>query len=214
MRSTIVVTLGAVLVFGASANAQLNYTFDSDAQGFANFTWSATGPAGSAALKANPAVGGWTLGGSFNFMKEFSWPDQLTMQGIAGGGNGRLSFDLLLDGTSFNPGVANWYSINVAGNSAGSHGWTQTDKVSGDAWHNADDNNLVSTHVELTFAQLGWADPEDATGWFQIYFGANSASDFPVKFYIDNVSVVPEPSTFALAGMGIAGLLALRRRKA
>jgi len=37
----------------------------------------------------------------------------------------------------------------------------------------------------------------------------------PGKLYLDDVSVtqVPEPSTFLLAGFGVAGLLTLRRRK-
>jgi len=204
-----------------SANAQLSYTFDSDAQGFQNFSWSATGPAGwsgGAALQATPAVGGWTLGGSFNFMNEFSFASgaQPIMQALSAGGNARLSFDLIVDGSSFTPGVANWYNINIAGNSAGANGWTQVEKVSGDGWHNADDNTLYATHADYSFSQLGWANPEDATGWFQLYFGANSAADFPVKFYIDNVTAyaVPEPSTMTLAGLGAAALLGFRRRRA
>jgi PEP-CTERM motif len=218
MKNKTIMTLGLALTCTAIANAQVDYNFNSDAQGFQNFGWSASGPAGwsgGASIQAQPAVGGWTLGGTFNFMNEFSGANQLTMQSLSSSGNGQLSFDVLLDGTSFTPGVANWYSINIAGNSAGANGWTQVEKVSGDAWHNADDNNLVSTHVVLSFAQLGWNDPDDATGWFQIFFGANSADDFPIKFYIDNVTAtaVPEPSTIALAGLGLAGLLAVRRRK-
>jgi hypothetical protein len=219
MKSRFVMTLGVALAL--SANAQLNYTFDTDAQGFQNFTWSAAGPAGwsgGAALQATPAVGGWTLGGSFNFMNEFNFASgaQPVMQALSASGNGRISFDVIVDGSSFNPGVANWYNINIAGNSAGANGWTQVDSVTGAAWHNADDNTTYSTHVDLSFAQTGWANPEDATGWFQIYFGANSAGDFPVKFYIDNFTAyaVPEPSAFALAGLGAMALLGMRRRKA
>lgn len=215
-------TMGAALSCTLGANAQLSftYTFDRNAQGFQNFTWSATGPAGwsgGAAIQATPAVGGWTLGGSFNFMNEFSFASgaQPAMQALSASGNGRVSFDLIVDGSSFNPGVANWYNVNIAGNSAGANGWTQVEKISGDGWHNADDNALYSTHVDYSFAQLGWQNTEDATGWFQLYFGANSASDFPVKFYIDNVNayVVPEPSALALAGLGATALLGQRRRR-
>lgn len=219
MKRRIFLSIGVSLSLLLNARADLSYTFDEDAQDFQNFSWSATGPSGwsgGAALQATPSSGGWTLGGSFNYLKEFSWPDQVEMQSLAASGQGRLSFDLILDGSSFTPGVANWYNVNIAGNSAGANGWTQFEKLSGDAWHNADDNALYSTHVDVSFAELGWADPEDATGWFQLYFGANSADDFPIQFYIDNVTAyaVPEPSALALGFAGVMALAGWRRRQA
>jgi hypothetical protein len=132
------------------------------------------------------------------------------MVGIAAAGNGMISFDIMVDGSSFPAGVANWYSLNMAGNSDGALGWTQTDRLSGDAWHNADDPALISTHVEKTFAEMGW---EPGDSWFQIFLGANSADDFPVGFYIDNLTIVPEPSVFALAGLGAVLLLLVRRHR-
>jgi hypothetical protein len=213
--------LAAVAVTGyiTSASAQpLNFTFDSGAQNFLNFTWSSTGPAGwsgGAAIKAPAAVGGWTLGSGFDYYHQFDWAygEQVPMQTIVASGQGHLSFDVLLDGTSFPVNDGTWYQINVGGNSAGANGWTQVQVV--DSWRNGGDTALVATHVDLTFAQLGWANPEDATGWFQVYFGANSDAGHPVNFYIDNVSayIVPEPSTLALAGLGAAALLFIRRRK-
>jgi MYXO-CTERM domain-containing protein len=218
--SKILLAAAAAVGLVASASAQpLTYTFDTDAQNFLNVTWSATGPAGwsgGAAVKAPAAVGGWTLGGSFNYYKEFSWENgqQTAMQAIAASGQGHVSFDILLDGTSFPVNDGTWYSIIAGGNSAGANGWTQVADVTGAGlWRNGGDTSLLATHVDLTFAQLGWANPEDSTGWFQLYFGANSASDHPIDFYIDNVScyVAPEPSMLALAGLGVAALLIRRR---
>ena len=213
------VALGLVTSVGAQS---VSFTFDSNAQNFLNFSWSSTGPAGSpggACLQAPATVGGWTLGGSYNYYHEFDWVSgqQPVMQSIVASGLGRVSFDLMVDGTSFTPGVSGWYNMEVAGNSAGAHGWTQVGDIFGAGpWHNADDATLYMTHVDLSFAQVGWADPEDATGWFQLYFGGNSDASFPVKFYVDNVTcytAVPEPSTFALAGLGAAALLIFRRRR-
>ena len=213
------ITIASAFGLMVSASAQpLVFTFDAGAQNFQNFTWSATGPvgwSGGAAIQAPSAVGGWTLGGSFNYYHEFDWAsgEQPIMQALSASGAGHVGFDVILDGTSFPNNVGTWYSINIAGNSAGA--WTQVDNVTpATGWRNAGDTSLVSTHVDLTFAQLGWNDPADATGWFQLYFGANSDAANPVKFYIDNVRLyaVPEPSMLTLACLGAAALLILRRR--
>jgi PEP-CTERM motif len=211
--------LAAVAAVGlvASASAQpISHTFDTDAQGWQNMTWTA-GPAGwsgGAAIQAPATVGGWTLGGSFNYYHEFSYAnnnEQVKMQAIAATGLGHVSFDIIMDGTSFPNNVGTWYQLNVAGNSAGANGWTQVG-LAAPGWRDAGDTSLVSLHYDLTFAQLGWADAEDNTGWFQLYVGANSDADKPVDFYLDNVYVIPEPSVLALAGLGAAALL-IRRRK-
>ena len=215
--TSIIAAIGLV----ASVRAQpIIFNFNTDAQNFQNFAWSSAGPAGwsgGASIKSPATVGGWTLGGSFNYRHEFDWASgqQPAMQSIAASGLGHLSFDLLLDGTSFPSDAGGvWYSINIAGNSGGANGWTQIDKLTGDAWHNQGDAALYSTHHDFTFVQLGWANPEDAAGWFQIYFGANSDGARPVNFYVDNVQVyiIPEPSTFALAGLAAAAFSIFRRR--
>jgi len=50
--------------------------------------------------------------------------------------------------------------------------------------------------------------------WFKFNPGKND-NPGPFNYWIDNVRlyVVPEPSTFALAGLGTAALLIFRRRK-
>lgn len=199
--------LGALLV--TSARADLNYTFDSDAQGFTGGVWAA----GRQAFQATPAAGGWTLGGGP--FHEFAWPEQVEMQTLANSGTARISFTLSVDGDSWTPGVAQWFQFHYAANSDGAAGWTQ-DVNGGDpvsSWHNADDNALYSWSFDHSFSEMGWA-PGD--NWFQLYFGANSDGSAPVKFYIDDVhaySVVPEPSILAMAGLGAAALWFGRRRQ-
>ena len=217
----ILITIAATVGLCASASAQpLVFTFDTGAQNFQNFTWSSTGPAGwsgGACIQALATTGGWTLGGTFNYYHEFDFASgqQPIMQALSASGAGHVSFDVLLDGTSFPNNTGTWYSIIAAGNSAGATGWTQISDITGSGlWRNSGDTSLLSTHVDLTFTQLGWNDAADATGWFQLYFGANSDAAHPMDFYIDNVTVyaVPEPSTLALAGLGAAALLISRRR--
>jgi hypothetical protein len=213
--------LGAVAItISTSAYADLLYTFNSDVEGFQNVTWQVSNPAGWAgvpAVRQNHTAGDWQM----MMTKEFSWEagggsanQQLEMQALANqGANAHLSFDVMVDGTSFPVGVATWYNFNVVGNSDGGASWTQIENlftVSG--WHNADDPALFTQHVDLAFSAIGW---QAGDSWFQLWTGANSASAAPVNFFLDNVNcyVVPEPSTFALAGLGALALLIARRRK-
>jgi len=192
-----------------SARADLNFTFDTDAQGFSGGAWSA----GRQAFQATPAAGGWNLGGGP--FHEFAWPEQVDMQSLANSGTARISFTLSVDGGTWTPGVAQWFQFHYAGNSDGGASWTQ-DAGGGDPvndWHNADDNSLRSWTFDHSFAQMGWQ-PGDS--WFQLYVGSNSDGSAPVKFYIDDVhvySAVPEPSLVALVGLGSSALLITCRRK-
>ena len=153
--------------------------------------------------------------------KEFSWGagggsanQQLEMQALANlGANAHLSFDVMVDGTSFPPGVGTWYQLNVVGNSDGAAGWTQIRQPFHHPreWHNADDPTLLTMHIDLAFSQLGWQ-PGDT--WFQFWTGANSDAAAPVNFFLDNLTAyaIPEPGMFALAGLGAAALLIFRRK--
>lgn len=190
-----------------NAHADLNFTFDTDAQGFTGGVWSAT----RQAFQATNSVGGWTLGNSV--FHEFAWPEQVDMQALANSVNARISFTLSVDGGSWTPGVAQWFQFHYSGNSDGAMGWTQ-DAGGGDpvnAWHNADDNALYSWTFDHSFAQMGW---QAGDSWFQFYVGANSDSAAPVKFYIDDLHVytVPEPALPALLAMAGMGAWLKRRR--
>ena len=210
-RNTVAAIAGLSAVLSASAADSLFYGFDTGVSGFTKVEWSQTGPANStsgAAIFVTNSVGGWRLGSSS--VKDFTFEagEQQVMQALAAGGDGRLSFDILVDGTSFGTvGTANWYQTWIAGNSDGTTGWTQVNAA--DKWHNAGDTASYVYHVDLAFSQLGW---QAGDSWYQIQFGANSEASFPYSYYIDNVTVVPEPSTGLLV-LGGLSLLALHMRR-
>jgi hypothetical protein len=216
MKLTTVLGILAALAFATTAKADLSYTFNTDVEGFQNVSWQ-SGPAGWSGLpsvKQGHTAGGWQM----QLTKEFAWgpgggdPNQQTaMQALANfGDNAHLSFDVMADGTSFPAATAGWYQFNVVGNSDGSAGWTQKEKLV-DGWHNADQADLLTWHFDVPFSFLGWQ-PGDT--WFQFWTGCNSEGAFPVNFFLDNVTAyaVPEPSILGLAGLGAAALLAFRRR--
>ncbi|MBC8097137.1 MAG: PEP-CTERM sorting domain-containing protein [Akkermansiaceae bacterium] len=201
----------ATLALSLSASGAVTYTFDTDLSGFTGTGIWTPGPSGSAsggAIQTTFPAAGWT---GLNLTKNFDWAsgDQPAIQTMVASGGGRVSFDILVDGSSFTPGVSDWYQAQLAANSE--NGWQQMQLNLVSGWHDQADTALYSTHIELTFAQLGWT---TGATWFQLNFGANSGSS-PVHYYVDNltVEVVPEPSTFALAGLGSIALCFFRRRR-
>jgi hypothetical protein len=217
IHSRILGILGVIVA--TSAQAELLYTFNADAEGFQNVSWQ-SGPAGwpgGSSVRQTHVAGGWQM----YLTKEFSFEagggaanQQVEMQTLANQG-GRLAFDVMIDGGSFPAGAQTWFQFSVVGNSDGASGWTQKENIFTAAdWHNADDATLVTLHIDQPFSYFGW---EAGDQWFQFYTGSNSDGAVPVNFYLDNVQAysvaVPEPSTLALAGLGSAALLLARRRR-
>lgn len=200
----------AALAVSASAHASVIYTFDTDVSGFTGpVIWTAgpSGWSGGAALQTQFTASGWN---NLSVGKNFDWAsgDQPAIQGMISSGGGHVTFDILFDGTSFTSGVSDWYQVYVAGNS--DSGWTQFQLALSSGWHDQNDASLHTTHVDLPFSQLGWT---SSTSWYQMYFGANSGTS-PLHYYIDNLQIaaVPEPSTFALVGIGTLAFRFYRRR--
>jgi len=212
----ILLTIMAAVGLTAAANADLSYTFNSDAEGFVNWDWTPgpVGWSGGGAIRSTATAAGWWLPDPG---KEFTWTpgggvaiQQVEMQSLANSGNARVEYDVLIDGTSFPAGVGVWYNVNLVGHSDGAAGWTQHEDVIGSSWHNADDPTLLIFHVNQPFSWLGW-EPGDT--WFKFLPGKNE-NPGPFNYWIDNLHmyVIPEPSIFALAGLGAAALLIFRRR--
>jgi hypothetical protein len=208
-----VLTLAAALTVSGSANADFNLTFDSgplssEWSGAAMWTAGPVGWAGGGALQTTYTTAGWQ---NWTPTINFDWASghQPDMQAMAAGGSSRVALDLLVDGSTFAPGVSDWYNVSLAANSA--NGWKQFDNVLGAGpWHNAGDNALYVTHIDKSFTDLGWT---AGASWFQLNFAANSGAS-PLHFYVDNLNVytVPEPGTLVLAGLGALALLRLRRK--
>lgn len=228
MKSSILkllVSMVGVIGLGASAHADMLYTFDTGLSGTDGATFTGGTYAWDSSLQAvrsTSTVGGWNLGGA-GPKWEFSWPSQSSMWAYAASGVGKVSFDIVLDDNSWlywNNTASGFYQIHFAFNGQG--GWTQ-DPVYGPANGGNPISGNVDTsvggtgvgvngtyHFGFNFSDVGWGTSQS---FYQIFFGSNSDGANAVNFSVDNISITPEPSTFALAGLGAAALMIFRRRK-
>jgi len=122
----------------------------------------------------------------------------------------------------FNYGSTTW-GINDAGGSSSSGINQATVAAAGMRF----DLTLTSaTTYSLTLTPLNGATPFTKAGtlgaaglpitWvdYRLYHGTSTGAEDPVNnFEISSMTIVPEPSTWALIGLGSAGLLFLHRRK-
>ena len=119
--------------------------------------------------------------------------------------------------------------FHLFGNNAGGNGYTPGNSILlGVREHGAGDGvggnpSTIEFFIDrgagiVTTGPLPWTNLEGGLPSFTVGVyeqgGANSAGDFTQVFFANTTMVgVPEPSTFALVGMGLFGLLALRRKR-
>jgi hypothetical protein len=219
MRTTSIKCLLATAAVIASycAHADFIFTFDSaplpsQVVGTGLIWGQPAGWAGGGAAWTQMNAEGWTQG-AFQFNADYAGGFQQQVWSIVNAGtatnnNGHVSFDVIVDGTSFpNNGTETngwWWQIWLAGNSVNQ--WHQLD-VLPSPWHNAGDIAQYSYHVDLTFVALGWTNPP-STSYFQLPIWANGPShndagnpttENPdpnvVNFYIDNLQVYEAATT-------------------
>ncbi|HNQ88917.1 MAG TPA: PEP-CTERM sorting domain-containing protein [Verrucomicrobiota bacterium] len=125
--------------------------------------------------------------------------------GVSGGifgGNGSLGGNLgLASGTRWHFDEA--FTLSVAGTTTFSHAsFGIADLVGLDSSTAEGTYTLITGTVVGNFDNVGWVNAADIGGGKSAYFEVGGL----------NLIVVPEPSIFALAGVGLAGLLLIRRR--
>ena len=178
----------AALAVVARAHADFGITFvPADTNEWSgSFAYSAAGPSGwvgGSALQSTDTGGGWAQGSGMTINFSYSsghQPNLWAMDATAA----HLSFDLVVDGTSFNAN-AQWWNFIIAANSPG--GWAQTQVTNG--WQNAGDPSLRVYHIDLPFTALNWTPAVAAgSGWYQVNLWMQSDGGNPVDFYLDNVS--------------------------
>jgi hypothetical protein len=167
----------------------------------------------TAGINANGVGGSQALFGTWDTTTGANWMwNQYSYYGVGAAGPGRtladitISLDLYMSGSSSATPIT-VQALQDGGNTAMSYTPTLTD------------GQYTSVSFSLAQATASGTVPFDPTAafWFRVSHGNGGFGfDNPNTVQIDNVLItaVPEPSLLALAGLGAATLLGLRRRKA
>lgn len=167
----------------------------------------------TAGINANGVGGSQGLFGTWDTSAgmDYTW-NQYSYYGVGAAGPGKtladitISLDLYMSGSSSTTPIT-IQALQDGGNTAMSYTPTLTD------------GQYTSVSFSLAQATASGAVPFDPalSFWFRVSHGNGGFGfDNPNTVQIDNVliSAVPEPSSLALAGLGAAALLGIRRRKA
>lgn len=237
MKKTLVLSLGMVgcLVQSASAQTSLYTTTDDFTQfhgtpvtsgslysdsSTVNGMGNTSNPGGVGAVGSLQLTltGGWgnIPNGEFSFTGGSSAAVQAIAPGSTGSSiaaaTGTISFDL------FQNTMTSWWGIGVSVSYQDHNWWDGANQFfswqpggTSTSFTGADGNTWTHYTIPYTIAA-------ESQGWFYMSFFSNSDGvNVGNSFYVDNIQVqaaaVPEPSTFALAGIGLAALTIFRRRK-
>ena len=227
-------TLAVSLVAGLAAQAQVvifDETFEGSLSAGANFSHYGPGGDGTAfqdSIVAGVGVGGtggWLIqttaaaGGSAGYSY---FGAQYQNGGVTGNTSANLadytlSFDAWSTGGSLNVQVQTWTGAGFGGSMTGTLNTAPASPGYGN------DLPLYGqyTHYSLNLADAsiwhgGTIIPSGGTYQVAMQFNNGGPTPYTQTLYVDNfeLTMVPEPSLFALAGLGIMGLINLRRRQA